>query len=263
MRPKPGIGAAVFSLVSACLGAQTPAPQSGYGDDLQIAIVPFNRFELIGDGEMAGSCCQQGLPGERWPIGGQAVMVADIDPGLVPNGADLEHIDFYVRDDDGGPGQNFTGRLCRTWVDADDGSDIDGDCPFLIGTIGALGQTVVGGDPDVQVRYQFDVDGDGVEEAVSYILWAAFADVNPGDLRIHAVRLLYRRQVSPPPAVATFSDVPTSHPFFQFVEALAASGITVGCGTDIYCPEAPLTRGQMAVFLAKALGLHWPGPAAP
>ena len=24
------------------------------------------------------------------------------------------------------------------------------------------------------------------------------------------------------------------------------------------CPDAPLTRGQMAVFLAKALGLQWP-----
>jgi hypothetical protein len=67
----------------------------------------------------------------------------------------------------------------------------------------------------------------------------------------------YRRQVSPAPAVATFSDVPTTHPFFQFVEALAASGITVGCGVGIFCPDAPLTRGQMAVFLSRGLGLHF------
>ena len=78
------------------------------------------------------------------------------------------------------------------------------------------------------------------------------------NLRLRAVRLLYRRQVSPAPGAATFNDVPTSHPFFQFVEALSASGITAGCGTGIYCPDSPLTRGQMAVFLAKALGLHWP-----
>jgi hypothetical protein len=26
----------------------------------------------------------------------------------------------------------------------------------------------------------------------------------------------------------------------------------------LYCPDAPLTRGKMAVFLAKALGLDWP-----
>ena len=67
----------------------------------------------------------------------------------------------------------------------------------------------------------------------------------------------YRRQVSPAPAVATFSDVPTSHPFFQFVEALVASGITVGCGGGLYCVNNPITRGEMAVFLSKALGLHF------
>ena len=68
----------------------------------------------------------------------------------------------------------------------------------------------------------------------------------------------YRLQVSPAPGSATFGDVPVSHPFFQFVEALAASGITGGCGSGNYCPDAPLTRGQMAVFLSKALGLQWP-----
>jgi S-layer family protein len=73
------------------------------------------------------------------------------------------------------------------------------------------------------------------------------------------VEVWYRRTVSDPPATATFNDVPVSHPFFQFVEALSASGITGGCGNGNYCPDAPLTRGQMAVFLAKALGLHWPG----
>ncbi len=77
-----------------------------------------------------------------------------------------------------------------------------------------------------------------------------------------AVRVRYRLQVSPAPATATFGDVPTSDPAFQFVEALVASGITAGCGGGNYCPDAALTRRQMAVFLAKALGLQWPdGPA--
>jgi hypothetical protein len=73
----------------------------------------------------------------------------------------------------------------------------------------------------------------------------------------------YVLQVSPAPATATFNDVPTSHPFFQFVEALAKSEITGGCGGGNYCPDAPLTRGQMAVFLSKALGLQWPLPPSP
>jgi hypothetical protein len=79
-----------------------------------------------------------------------------------------------------------------------------------------------------------------------------------GGLEVEKFRVAWVRQVSPPPAAPTFADVPTGHPFFQFVEALAKSGITGGCGGGNFCPDAPLTRGQMAVFLAKALGLQWP-----
>jgi hypothetical protein len=80
-----------------------------------------------------------------------------------------------------------------------------------------------------------------------------------GDVSFTAVRIYYRLQASPAPSTATFGDVPTSHPFFQFVEALVASGITGGCSATppLYCPDDPLTRGQMAVFLSKALGLHF------
>jgi hypothetical protein len=67
----------------------------------------------------------------------------------------------------------------------------------------------------------------------------------------------YKLQVSSPPGSPDFTDVPTSHPFYQFIEALYASGITGGCGGGKYCPDSPVTRGQMAVFLAKALGLHF------
>jgi hypothetical protein len=67
----------------------------------------------------------------------------------------------------------------------------------------------------------------------------------------------WRRQVSPAPSSSTFGDVPTTDFGFQFVEALAASGISGGCGGGNYCPDSPVTRRQMAIFLAKALGLHW------
>jgi hypothetical protein len=74
------------------------------------------------------------------------------------------------------------------------------------------------------------------------------------------VEIWWHRVVSLPPASASFNDVPTGHPFFQYVEALKASGVTGGCSGSppLYCPDGSLTRGQMAVFLAKALGLHWP-----
>lgn len=54
-------------------------------------------------------------------------------------------------------------------------------------------------------------------------------------------------------------DVPTNHPFFQYIEALSASGVTGGFGNGNDCPDAPLTRWHMVVFLSKALGLQFPG----
>jgi len=57
-----------------------------------------------------------------------------------------------------------------------------------------------------------------------------------------------------PPActVPTFNDVPCSHGFAAWIEELADRGITAGCGGGNYCPDAAVTRGQMAVFLLKA-----------
>jgi hypothetical protein len=68
----------------------------------------------------------------------------------------------------------------------------------------------------------------------------------------------YRLQVSPASELPSFADVPTTDPAYQYVEALAASGITGGCGNGDFCPDAAVTRRQMAVFLAKALGLYFP-----
>jgi len=52
-----------------------------------------------------------------------------------------------------------------------------------------------------------------------------------------------------------FFDVPSSHPFYGFIDQLAARGITKGCGGGNYCPDVAVTRGQMAAFLVRAFGL--------
>jgi len=50
----------------------------------------------------------------------------------------------------------------------------------------------------------------------------------------------------------TFNDVLTANPFCGFIERLALDGITGGCGPGVFCPNNPVTRGQMAVFLVAA-----------
>lgn len=78
------------------------------------------------------------------------------------------------------------------------------------------------------------------------------------NLQTNPVSRLEGRAVSPPPAAPTFGDVSEEHPFFSFIEALAASGVTGGCGGVNLCPDKPVTRERMAAFLAKAMGLYWP-----
>jgi hypothetical protein len=39
------------------------------------------------------------------------------------------------------------------------------------------------------------------------------------------------------------------------IEALAGAGLTKGCRTDLFCPQGQVTRGEMATFLGRALGV--------
>lgn len=47
------------------------------------------------------------------------------------------------------------------------------------------------------------------------------------------------------------------------IEAIALEGITRGCNppaNDLFCPDSPVTRGEMAAFLVRALDLSGTGP---
>jgi S-layer homology domain len=141
-------------------------------------------------------------------------------------------------------------------------------------------QDTVDADPSVAM-YQNQGDGTGVQimdmtpppfngghNAVTFLADPPFPVSNShtyvilailqGGHGIHSIQVRYKLQVTAAPATATFTDVDTSHPLFRFVEALAAAGITAGCGGGKFCPDQPLTRGQMAVLLSKALGLYFP-----
>jgi hypothetical protein len=56
---------------------------------------------------------------------------------------------------------------------------------------------------------------------------------------------------TPPPCTGIFPDVPCTSNFAPWIEALAAEGITGGCGGGNFCPSNPVRRDQMAVFLLK------------
>ena len=176
-------------------------------------------------------------------------------PVQLPTGVEIEYLDLY-------------------YYDASTTHDLD---VFLVAFSGGTPQTGVpaqstlasihtSGAGGYQYAISFLTPPYTVNNNVAYDAGAAqlavqLADSSSfgaSDLSFKAVDLWWLRQVSAPPSTPTFTDVPTNHPFFQFVEALAAADITVGYPDGRFGVDDPITRGQMAVFLAKALGLYWP-----
>lgn len=56
------------------------------------------------------------------------------------------------------------------------------------------------------------------------------------------------------PIAQTFADVPLTDPQFGFIEFMYQAGFTNGCaaGPLRYCPNNPVTRGEMAAFLERS-----------
>lgn len=65
---------------------------------------------------------------------------------------------------------------------------------------------------------------------------------------------------------ATFADVQPTYWAWGYIERLHAAGLTTGCRstpTFDFCPEAPVTRAEMAVFLLRGIhGASYTPPAA-
>ena len=88
------------------------------------------------------------------------------------------------------------------------------------------------------------------------------ADVTRAQMAVFLLKAKYGLCYAPPPATGTvFLDVPADSFAAAWIEALAALGVTGGCGGGDYCPTGSVTRAQMAVFLLKAfLGTSYAPP---
>ncbi|MBI5964420.1 MAG: S-layer homology domain-containing protein [Chloroflexi bacterium] len=82
------------------------------------------------------------------------------------------------------------------------------------------------------------------------------ASVTRAEMAIFLLRAKYTSAYAPPAATGTvFTDVPIGAFAAAWIERLAAEGITSGCGGTLYCPNAAVTRAQMAVFLVRTFSL--------
>ncbi|MBT8462618.1 MAG: hypothetical protein KJO44_08880 [Gemmatimonadetes bacterium] len=107
-----------------------------------------------------------------------------------------------------------------------------------------------------QVRAQIDAMDDLGLGWMSWNILSEFTEsAYPSDDELHA-------GIAPPPPeplpTSGFWDVDDTHVFSADVAWLADQSVTRGCNApwnDEFCPDDPVTRGQMAAFLVRALDL--------
>jgi hypothetical protein len=177
----------------------------------------------------------------RWATTVDYGLEADLH---VPTGAIIDYLELDACDTNAGVGMDLSILDC---------DPMSGGC----GTVGSATLTTTGATGCQVVSLSgigYEVHNDSHAIGLEAIDHAA-----DGTLQLASVVVGYRLQVSPAPGSPTFADVTPDNIYYQFIEALAASGVTAGCDSvPDFCPDRNITRAEMAVFMAKALGLHFP-----
>ena len=198
-----------------------------------------------------GSPYDTDLSGRRWGLLGPVGFFAPI---RLPSGAMPVYLELQFFDTNSSASVMVTLQECEP---------LTGSCTNhpIAGITGCYTGFVCSGDvnaPGLGSAFA-DLAPDAATVNDSSNTWSLYAQTNVGDgtVKIAGVIVGYVLQVSPAPVAATFADVPTSHPYYRFIEALAKSGVTVGCGGGNFCPDHVITRQEVATWLARALGLQW------
>jgi hypothetical protein len=130
--------------------------------------------------------------------------------------------------------------------------------PTLVGT----GQTMTlqdsaSGRPPLSHKWIFSSAAPDIVVTGSPASWTA--PLVPGDYQAHlevsnADGLASTAPVTVKVRSYTFADVPPTYWVWSFIENLYAHGVPTTCGDSplLFCPDAPMTRGDMAIFLLRA-----------
>jgi hypothetical protein len=232
----------IYLAKGAVIGQKSSSP----AEPAEFGTADFGWTTLLGNQHIPWAGGAEYLPnsdGSIYHTGGPNVFNA---PLHLPSGALLKQVTFFVRDNGAGFMQGAVLRVCQT------GFPVVG--PPVSTTLG----TAVTDDGDTIVTVIVP-PGEVINNfSCAYHAQTVFANATGPQLELRKIRAGWQRQVSAAPLTASFpNDTPTTHPYFRFIEALAHSGITAGCAPGSFCPNSPITRGEMAVFLSVALGLHF------
>lgn len=220
-------------------GSESLAPHHDAYGTIAETLLPVSAYDFEGQ-DSSTTTGWEASSNRRYRTGGNAALTAGLN---LPNGAQITKVAITGCDSDAAAA--LEGYL----IECPEPGSICGVSAFVASTAGTPGcdtfTTILPTPRTVN------------NSTTNYSLQVSLNAVGP-TLRFRRMAVYYKLQVSPAPTTARFTDVPVGHPIHRFVEALAAAGITGGCTANQYCPDAGITRGQMAVFLSVALGMHWP-----
>jgi sugar lactone lactonase YvrE len=76
--------------------------------------------------------------------------------------------------------------------------------------------------------------------------------VTRGEMAVFIIRARYGSNTAfTSPSTPYFSDVPASNVFFTYIQRMREDNITAGCSATNYCPNSPVIRGDMAIFVMR------------
>jgi hypothetical protein len=206
-------------------------------------VVPAWRNAQVAPLDLEGTASSlTGPPGPIYTIDDSSADYGTIEPGFTEDcfGATL---DCYVLTVSGArPAQHWDAALDET-------VSIDATKTWTLHVGGSFADT-----PPSHLFYAFveNVFHNGITSGCGSGDYCPGNPVRRDQMAVFLLKGEHGASYSPPPCTGVFSDVPCPSPFADWVEQLAAEGITAGCGAGVYCPETAVTRQQMAAFLLKA-----------
>ncbi len=103
---------------------------------------------------------------------------------------------------------------------------------------------------------------------LSSLAWMYHHDWTPALLKADKSLTLYgafaQQYILANSSSSTFTDVPTTHPLYKYIQALYDAGYTAGCSSSpmMFCPDTILDRAQSAVFMLRGqMGSGYTPPA--
>jgi hypothetical protein len=101
----------------------------------------------------------------------------------------------------------------------------------------------------INLLYQTGITGGCAADPLEY---CPDETTTRGEMAVFIVTAIFGGSNFSYTATPYFNDVPATNLFFKFIQKMKDLGITAGCGSNNYCPDDPVTRGEMAVLVIAA-----------